>query len=469
MDNLTPYWEALRLFGIEGPCRVFLAGPFEADEVALRFILNKLGFTLLDRWNARAAQWVVCGESSEWHKAPSTNEQRLAPALFQVESPFHLLREDASSQQRRHSLFRLLKNEDAKNIKLGFTLMENGGADTSLMEEVLAAFHLHHQDEEKQGLFLRHLAPLLPDEVLELLREAPDSLPFRLGLIREQLPRFSPHRFLKLMEGEHYVPLENNEFLTGLYSDKAEDRERTCREISKTKAIHLPAEQLWIPADLPQGGGIIELQGELSLEGPPRPECLEKLLRRHPGFFANLKSIIMKRAGLAAIHIIGPEALRLEALKLEVPAPLSIAALLEEFSTSSLRKLDIQSTHRRTAVTGLPSQAHPGATSMAPNLRELSISGFRSLNLDGIELFRNLKALTLIDNRLKALPSGIGALHNLEELYLFEKELESLPGSFYKLPLKKIWLGPNQLPEHTKVLLEKAFPAEAFQWDQGLG
>lgn len=63
---------------------------------------------------------------------------------------------------------------------------------------------------------------------------------------------------------------------------------------------------------------------------------------------------------------------------------------------------------------------------------------------NSIELFHNLKALTLIDNRLKAFPSGIGALKKLENLYLSEKQLDLLPGSFYELPLKNIWLEPTR-------------------------
>lgn len=35
MDKLRAYWDVLRQLGIEEPCRVYLDGPFETDEIVL--------------------------------------------------------------------------------------------------------------------------------------------------------------------------------------------------------------------------------------------------------------------------------------------------------------------------------------------------------------------------------------------------------------------------------------------------
>lgn len=474
MDKLQPYWDALRPFGIEAPCRVYLSGPFRTDEVALRFLLHKLGFTLLDRWNARAAQWTICGQGSEEEANPpassrQTSEVELYNTLFwEVNSPFYLINGSPLLSKRRRNLFRLLKSPGEKNMELGIILLDKGGIDISLMEELLASLFLLREDSSRLQRFLQHISPFLPDELAELLRDDIDSLPFRLGFVRQKLPRFSPQSFLALLEQESCLPFEENSMLPGLYRDTAELRREAWWAINSERVIDLSAGQLWLFADLPEEGPLIELDGKLIVVGPIRPECLDLILQRQPGFFSGLKALDLKQPGIPALDIIGAEARQLISLKLEESAPLSIAALLEGLATSSLAVLGVQCTHQRRAEIGLPSTALPRAAAKAAGLRELYISGFRSLNLTGIELFQNLRTLVLKDNHLKALPSGIGALEKLESLQLFEPELESLPGSFYKLPLKNIWLGTNRLPNHTKVMLNRIFPAEAFLHDEGL-
>ena len=300
MDKLQSYWSILNQFGIVEPCRMYLSGPFEADEVALRFLLHKLGFTLLDRWNTGAAQWVIHGKGSTVQKTGApirTGERQIAPALLQLPSPFHLLPENADALQRRRNLFKFLMNRDGRNVQLGLTLIENGGLTSPFLEQVLAAWYLQQKDRGKQLLFLRHVGAWLPDQLLDLLRESLESLPFRLGFVRNKLPFFSPGGFLK----------------------------------------------------------------------------------------------------------------------------------------------------------------------QAANIRILSLSGFRNLDLEGIEVFRNLSSLTLNNNQLSALPAEIGKLRTLRHLSLFEPQLQSLPGSFYNLPLEKIWMGSNRLPENMRVSLRSAFHPEVFR------
>lgn len=473
MDRLQPYWEILRDFGIEKPCRVFLSGPFEADEVALRFILYKLGFTLLDRWNAGAAQWTIIGQGASAPGPADNNhtEERLAaPALLGAASPFHLLSEAPSAQGRRHNLYKLLKNQNDKNFQLGLTLIENGGITTPFLEQVLVAWYLHYRqkDKAKTRLFFRRMAAWLPDSLQDILRENPYSLPFTLGAVRNELPLFSPLRFLELLEEEQYFPFERFEPVKELYAETARGREEAWRRISSADALYLKPEHLWVIADLPADGWDIELSGKLSLEETPWPESLDLLLERHPNFFSGLKSLAIKRAGEPALHIIGQKAHQLELLNIEIATPVSVAFLLENLSTRSLQALVIRSTHRRRAEIGLPSESFPKAAALAANIRRLSFTGFRGLNLRGIELFRNLRILCLNNNGLIALPADIGKLQQLKTLSLFEPKLGSLPASFFALSLEKLWLGSNQLPDDIKNALGKAFPEEVFRNDMGL-
>ncbi|MCB0549414.1 MAG: hypothetical protein KDD19_17695 [Phaeodactylibacter sp.] len=79
-----------------------------------------------------------------------------------------------------------------------------------------------------------------------------------------------------------------------------------------------------------------------------------------------------------------------------------------------------------------------------------------------------MESLCLNNNQLPALPTGIGKLQHLQHLSLFEPELRSLPDSFCSLPLEKIWLGSNQLPDDIKSALRRAFPKQVFRNDKGL-
>ena len=474
MNNLNPYWKILRQLGIDAPCRVYLAGAFEADEVVLRFLLHKLGFTLLGVWEAKEAEWMIVGRKRTRVRPSSvtiqTREEEIMPRLFEAGPEWHLLSDTPSSRQRRHNLLRLLHNENIRNLQLGLALLDGGGVNTPLLQDVLAAYYLQRRQEDtsKGRVFYSHIAPWLPNLMDISIRGLRGSLPFSLWRVKRQLPAFSPLGFLQRLEEAQYFPFKGYEWMKGLYKETVEERKEAWRQATEQGIFSPLPDHLWLLGDLPFDGWEIELTDKLGLGSISNPQCLRQALKRHRNLLSRLKVLKIGSAGKEVLQIVGQLAEQLEVLSLNMQSPLPVTKLLSKFHSEALEALVIYS-GRRNFGRIYRFEEHPdNLPSQVAGIRRLFLNGFGRFNLEGIAHFKNLRVLSLNGNGLRDLPPEIGELPHLKKLSLFEPRLEHLPDSFFKLPLEQIWIGSNQLSADTKAKLRRAFPPDTFRNDKGL-
>ncbi len=467
---MSDYRDILKsTLGIEEACRVYVSGPFAGDEVALRFVLSKLGFTL-EHKSAEGLPLAIYGSLASNPRGGArriiVEGDALAALMHWAKQQFPLLQPGEEGAQKRRNVRRMLESEKEGNVRLGASLLESGGLSMELVNNLLLAwYHQVVKSEEdivqqlEAGLF-RWLPPYCHPIV-----EDRDNFLFRLAAIQLALPQFSPIRFCQLLQEEvvFYQP-EWKPSHANFYSENRENRLRAWNALCGNGRL-----------ELSQGlAYLLESQSPEEYRGKPvnslylnqvwdaRP--LKRFLSRPSMFFDKVRILQVLNCSSEAISAVASQLGASLRLSGTVGASQSLADFLPILRHSTVENmlLNGQAALQDCQFSLAGAAQYPQAVE---SLKGLGINGFTRLDLQGIEQLKNLRTLSLRKNNLSELPEGMKQLKQLRMLSLDENELRELPDWIFKLPLENLTLKHNPFSWDEKRRIRRKFKGQAVRFD----
>lgn len=457
---METYWELLKKCAVLQPCRAYLAGPFQADELALRFVMQKMGFELVDGPDAGQAGLVIQGKGNATlvPDAPLVlEESRVAPPLLELAGrQFHLLGNGPAASLRQANIARLLSHPES--LELALELIGAGGMSNLLLE----AFLLGWRIATREGLsrFSACAASWLPAPFARMMSR-PES-DYYLGAVQARFHGFSAYRFCMAAKSEGLPVFSSEPHLSGLYAPEHAQQARAWLYYARKQPVVLSEHTLKLLEHTPVESREENPQGYLWLGPIEDIELLEKTLSRQPGLLQDIRKLHIEawRPGLLAA--LAPHIRPLAQLDIRCQEGFFADELRNFLGEVPAYRLGIHADKEKIKV-GISIEQWASGWRHAPLLEHLHLSGFRPLQLQGLGLFTGLSRLFLPDNQLSSLPETIGQLPLLRELSLDQNPVSNLPDSFFRLRLSKLQLSLDKLSPTSRYRVETAFSPAVLQ------
>ncbi len=456
------YWEILRAFDIHRPCRLCLYGPFHADEIALRFLLHKLGFQLDVDCAKIPPELAIQGERAQGRSPDAPlffMENQIVPALLGLKDcPFHLWEEHEHAARRRKNIARLLQHPG--RLELALSLIDAGGMSKALLQPFLVAWKKAWQTGGPGPYFSGCAAQWLPPPVLKAAD--PSNGDYHFGEIEARIPGFSAFDFCRTLLSEGLPIFENAHYHVNFYAPDEERQASAWQYLARRQPVVLRPEILKLLEQVPIKARREKLQGQLWLVNIKNAGLLSSLLNGQPAPLEAISGLKLDPWHKGVLPALAPFLPQLEGLSLHCAGNFHAEDLMSFLRKTRVYRLTIKATG--SAGNDIPPLgAWAGENPNIPLITYLHVSRFASINLDGIGHFQGLSQLQLPHNNLKHIPETLASLPHLQELDLSGNPIQSLPDAFFRLRLRKLWMDLGRLSDYGRYRVETTFSPAVLQ------
>ena len=461
--DMEQYWDLLQQYHIRKPCRAHLCGPFGGDEIALRFVLQRLGFELEDSPFSGELGLVIRGmgcRSDVPLAAVVLEEAQLAPPLLKLAGKqFHLLSNGEEAARRRANIIRLLQSPES--IELALSLIETGGMCIQLLTPFLLAWKkARHQGLSVSRLFLSLASQWLSASLAAIFDTREGD--YHLGAFEKRFAGFSAYRFCQAVKAEGIPVFEMEPHMANLYAPEPGLQASAWLYFARKQPVVLTPHTLELLKFVPLESRKENLQEYLWLSHINDIGLLEEVLQQQPKLLEDISKLHIETWRQGLLSTLSPHLHALDQMALLCHPGFYSEELKDFLRKVPVYRLSIKADNATPKIQVSIAQWAAGYPH-AHLVEQLHLSGFRQIGLEGLQHFKGLSRLLLPNNHIHRLPESIGHLPLLRELELSGNPITTLPDSFFHLRLHKLWIDLDQLSDISRYRVETTFSPAVLQ------